>query len=316
MNEDFPKNELEFDQRFNCEQACLEYLFQQRWPEGFICPDCGYTEYWKSTRGHCLCRQCHRQQSVTAGTIFHSTKKPLTVWFKAMWWFSTRKSGINAIALKEALGFGSYQTAWNWLQKLRTCTVFPDRETLSGKVEVDEFYLGGVTTGKRGRGAENKSKVAIAVERQGQKLGRVRMQVIENCSASQLIPFVETNVAPNNQISTDGWKGYCGLEKAGYDHHKVMSSHSNNKESVLPGVHLVISLVKRVILGTFHGRLDEAYLQRYLDEYTFRFNRRTSKSGGKKFWRIIQMATNSRPITNAALKLFPAGTQPASTGVL
>ena len=304
MHEDFPKNELEFDHRFSHEQACLEYLFQLRWPEGFICSNCGHTKCWKSTRGLYLCQKCRRQQSVTAGTIFHSTKKPLRVWFKALWWFSTRKSGINAVALKEALGLGSYQTAWNWLQKLRTCTIFPDRETLSGQVEADEFYLGGVRSGKRGRGAENKSKVAIAVERQGQRLGRVRMQVIKDCSASQLTPFVENNVVPGNQILTDGWKGYCGLEKAGYDHKEVLSSHSANKESVLPGVHLVISLVKRVILGTFHGRLDEAYLQRYLDEYTFRFNRRTSKSIGKKFWRIMQMAANSRPITNGALTLL------------
>lgn len=304
MHEDFPKNELEFDHRFSHEQACLEYLFQLRWPEGFICPNCGHTECWKSTRGLYLCQKCRRQQSVTAGTIFHSTKKPLRVWFKALWWFSTRKSGINAVALKEALGLGSYQTAWNWLQKLRTCTIFPNRETLSGQVEADEFYLGGVRSGKRGRGAENKSKVAIAVERQGQRLGRVRMQVIKDCSASQLIPFVKSNVVPGNQVLTDGWKGYCGLEKAGYGHKKVLSSHSANKESVLPGVHLVISLVKRVILGTFHGRLDEAYLQRYLDEYAFRFNRRTSKSVGKKFWRIMQMAANSRPVTNGALTLL------------
>lgn len=305
MYEDFPKNELEFDKRFNKEQACLEYLFQLRWPEGFRCPDCGHSEAWKSNKGLYLCRQCGRQQSVTAGTIFHATKKPLTVWFKALWWFSTRKSGINAVALQELLGFGSYQTAWNWLQKLRTCTVFPDRDTLSGHVEVDEFYLGGVRSGKRGRGADNKSKVAIAVERRGQKLGRVRMQVIEDCSSSQLIPFVKSNVTPASRIETDGWKGYNGLDGTGYSHKKVLSSQTSNKESVLPGVHLVISLVKRVILGTFHGRLDETYLQRYLDEYTFRFNRRTSKSVGKKFWRIMQSAAVSQPITNIALQLTP-----------
>lgn len=305
MYEDFPKNELEFDRRFNKEQACLDYLFQLRWPDGFDCLSCGHTEAWKSTRGLYLCRQCGRQQSVTAGTIFHSTKKPLTAWFKALWWFSTRKSGINAIALQELLGLGSYQTAWNWLQKLRTCTLFPDRESLSGNVEADEFYLGGVRSGKRGRGADNKAKVAIAVERRGQKLGRVRIEVIENCSADQLIPFVQSNVVPNSRVATDGWKGYNGLDNAGYVHQKILSGQATNKESVLPGVHLVISLVKRVILGTFHGRLDEPYLQRYLDEYTFRFNRRTSKSVGKKFWRLMQRAVNSLPITNVALQLVP-----------
>lgn len=305
MYEDFPKNELEFDRRFNKEQACLDYLFQLRWPDGFDCPSCGHKEAWKSTRGLYLCRQCGRQQSVTAGTIFHSTKKPLTAWFKALWWFSTRKTGINAIALQELLGLGSYQTAWNWLQKLRTCTLFPDREPLSGNVEADEFYLGGVRSGKRGRGADNKAKVAIAVERRGQKLGRVRIEVIENCSADQLIPFVQSNVVPNSRVATDGWKGYNGLDNAGYVHQKILSGQATNKESVLPGVHLVISLVKRVILGTFHGRLDEPYLQRYLNEYTFRFNRRTSKFVGKKFWRLMQRAANSLPITNVALQLTP-----------
>jgi len=312
MYEDFPKNELEFDRRFSHEQACLEYLFQLRWPEGFVCPNCGHTGFWKSARDLYLCQHCQKQHSVTAGTIFHGTKKPLIVWFKALWWFSTRKSGINAVALQEWLGLGSYRTAWCWLQKLRNCTIFPDRTALSGKVEADEFYLGGECSGKRGRGADHKCKVVVAVERQGRKLGRVRLQVIEGCSSKQLLPFVKSNVAPGSQVSTDGWKGYNGLEKEGYFHHKVLSAQADDKESVLPGVHLVVSLVKRVILGTFQGRFDAPYLQRYLDAYVFRFNRRTSKSVGKKFWRIMQRAANSPPITNFQLRLTPTECQ-AST---
>jgi transposase-like protein len=306
MHEDFPKNELEFDRRFSHEQACLEYLFQQRWPEGFVCPDCRNTEYWKSARDLYLCQHCQKQHSVTSGTIFHGTKKPLTVWFKALWWFSTRKSGVNAVALQDSLGLGSYRTAWCWLQKLRTCTIFSDRKPLSGKIEADEFYLGGTHSGKRGRGADNKCKVAVAVERQGRKLGRVRLQVIKDCSSEQLLPFVKSNVDLGSLVSTDGWKGYNGLEKEGFVHHKVLSVHAEDKESVLPGVHLVISLVKRVILGTFQGRFDSAYLQRYLDEYVFRFNRRTSKSAGKRFWRIMQQAAQASPLTNTQLKLTPA----------
>lgn len=307
MHEDFPKNELEFDRRFRHERACLGYLFQLRWPEGFVCPDCGHTEYWKSARDLYLCQQCQKQHSVTSGTIFHGTKKPLTIWFKALWWFSTRKSGVNAVELQDLLGLGSYRTAWCWLQKLRTCTIFSDRKLLSGEVEADEFYLGGECSGKRGRGAEHKCKVAIAVERRGRKLGRARLQVIENCSSAQLLPFVKNNVAPNSQVKTDGWKGYNGLGKEGFTHHRVLSSQAEDKESVLPGVHLVISLVNRVILGTFQGRFDAPYLQRYLDEYVFRFNRRTSKSVGKKFWRIMQQAACASPITNYQLKLRLAG---------
>jgi len=186
MIEDFPHNEVDFDRRFRTEHACLDYLFQLRWPEGFKCSRCGHNEYWTSSRGLYLCRHCDHQQSVTAGTIFHGTRKPLVLWFKALWWFSTRKNGVNATALQELLGLRSYQTAWSWLQKLRTCTVFSGRSKLSGSIEVDECFIGGDHRGKRGRGAEHKCKVAIAVERKGRKLGRLRLQVIEHCSTQEL----------------------------------------------------------------------------------------------------------------------------------
>jgi hypothetical protein len=159
-----------------------------------------------------ICKACEHNQSVTAGTIFHSTKKPLTAWFKALWWFATRKSGVNVINLQDLLGLGSYTTAWKWLQKLRSCTIRTSREKLSGSIEADEFYLGGEHSGKRGRGAEHKCTVAIAVERKGHKLGRLRMQVIQRCSSDELVPFATANIASGSTITTDGWKGYAGLE--------------------------------------------------------------------------------------------------------
>lgn len=305
MTEDFPKNEVEFDRRFFSEQSCFDYLFQLRWPGGFCCPRCGHTEHWMTSRGLYLCRQCKHQQSVTAGTIFHGTRKPLRLWFKALWWFSTSKTSVNASSLKDRLGLGSYQTAWCWLQKLRTCTVFSDRNKLSGNIEADEFYLGGKRSGLRGRGAEHKCKVAIAVERQGRKLGRLRLQVIECCSAEELISFAKENIDLGSQITTDGWSGYRVLQSKGFVHKTIISSNTEDKESVLPGVHLVISLFKRVILGTFQGRFDPQYLQRYLDEYVFRFNRRTCRSIGKRFWRIMQQTVTSDPITWRELKLAP-----------
>lgn len=294
--EDFPKNQTEFDRRFCDESACIDYLYQLRWPDGFVCSRCSHTEYWKSGRGLFICKACEHNQSVTAGTIFHSTKKPLTSWFKALWWFATRKSGVNAINLQDLLGLGSYTTAWKWLQKLRSCTIRTSREKLSGSIEADEFYLGGEHSGKRGRGAEHKCTVAIAVERKGHKLGRLRMQVIQRCSSNELVPFATANIASGSTVMTDGWKGYAGLEENGFIHKKVLKSKTNDKDSVLPGVHLVISLVKRLILGTFQGRFEGKYLQRYLDEYVFRFNRRTTKSVGKRFWRIIQQAIASPPL--------------------
>lgn len=312
MNENFPKNEIEFDRRFYSEEACIEYLYQLRWPEGFICSKCSHTGYWKSARGLYVCRCCEHQQSITAGTIFHGTKKPLRIWFKALWWFSTRKSSVSAITLQDMLGLGSYQTAWSWLQKLRTCTIFPQREKLSGTIEADECYLGGESSGKRGRGADKKFKVAVAIERKGRQLGRLRMQIINNCSAAELTPFATTNIAVGSSIITDGWKGYNGLEKAGYIHNKILQTVTDDKNSVLPGVHLIISLVKRVILGTFQGRFDGKYLQRILDEYVFRFNRRNTKSVGKRFWRIMQQAVTSQPVANKGFILQPI-TASAST---
>jgi hypothetical protein len=165
ITEEFPDSEIEFDERFSDPKACYDYLFKQKWPNGFVCKKCGHSEYWISARNLYICTKCEYNHSLTAGTIMDSSKKPITYWFKAMWWFTTRKSGVNAVNLKELLGFGSYHTAWCWLQKLRRCTIRQNRGKLSGRVEVDEFFVGGQKSGKRGRGADGKTLVAIAVER-------------------------------------------------------------------------------------------------------------------------------------------------------
>lgn len=290
MTEDFPKNQSEFDKRFSTEDACREYLFSLRWPHGFVCSSCSHTKAWHSATGLLICTRCEHQHSLTAGTIMHGTRKPLTLWFKAMWWFTTRKSGVNAINLQDLLALGSYNTAWLWLQKIRSCTVRREREKLIGDIEADEFYIGGQSAGKRGRGAGHKCAVAIAVEKINPKLGRVRLQIIDDCSAGELIPFVKANVVPGSCVTTDGWPGYNALQECGYEHRAILQNKAKNKESVMSGAHLVISLIKRLVLGTFQGRFERKYLQRYLDEYVFRFNRRTVKSVGKKFFRIIQQA--------------------------
>jgi transposase-like protein len=301
--EDFPKNEAEFDQRFCDEHACMDYLFKCKWPEGFVCPKCGCKRYWKTAKGLYMCYRCESQHSLTAGTIMHGTRWPLNAWFKAMWWFTTRKSGVNAVNLMDLLGLGSYSTAWSWLHKLRSSTIRFDREKLSGKIEADEFYIGGQRSGKRGRGSENKCAVVAAVERQGKRLGRLRLQVIEDCSGDELIPFVECNVEKPSTVSTDGWKGYDEIGKLGYDHKQILQSKTNDKESVLSGVHLVASLVKRLILGTFQGRFEKKYLQNYLDEYVFRFNRRNTNSVGKRFFRIVQQAVVTGPKSYTQISL-------------
>ena len=296
ITEDFPKNEAEFDKRFSTEDACFEYLFKLRWPSGFICKKCGHEEYWYSSRRLYICKKCEQQHSLIAGTILQNSKKPITNWFKAMWWFTTRKSGINAVNLMDLLGLGSYETAWSWLQKLRGCTVRQGREKLFGKVEADEFYIGGQESGgKRGRATEHKCAVAIAVEKKGRKLGRIRLQVIDDCSQGSLHDFINSHVQEQSNIITDGWGGYAGLNGKGYQHVRELQTEAFDKTSVLPGAHLVISLVKRLILGTFQGRFHKKHLQGYLDEFVFRFNRRSVTFVGKKFMRIAEQAMHTDP---------------------
>lgn len=250
-----------------------------------------------------MCYRCESQHSLTAGTIMHGTRTPLSAWFKAMWWFTTRKSGVNAVNLQDLLGFGSYGTAWTWLHKLRSCTIRHNREKLSGKIEADEFYIGGQHSGKRGRGAERKCAVAVAVERKKKRLGRLRLQVIEDCSGGELVPFIQDNVEPGSQVSTDGWKSYNAIDDLGFDHKQIMASKREGKESALSGVHLIASLVKRLMLGTFQGRFEKKYLQQYLDEYVFRFNRRSTNSVGKRFFRIVQQAVVTGPKFNKVITM-------------
>jgi hypothetical protein len=176
--EDYPRNLREFEARFATEQACREYLFQMRWPEGFRCPKCVSDRYWPVRSVWMQCRQCGHQTSVTAGTIFQDTGKPLADWFRAMYWLTSQKNGASAIGLQAVLGLGSYKTAWTWLHKLRRAMVRPGRDRMSGRVQVDETYLGGVEEGVHGRQTERKSLIVIAVEEDGRRIGRIRMKRI------------------------------------------------------------------------------------------------------------------------------------------
>ena len=298
ITEDFPNSEIEFDQRFSNIDTCYAYLARAKWPNGFICEKCGHNCYWLSSKNIYICRKCEHQFSLTASTIMHGTKKPITYWFKAMWWFTTRKSGVNAVNLQELLGLGSYHTAWSWLQKLRRCTIRKDREKLSGRVEVDELFIGGKKPGKRGRGAEGKTIVLVAIERNTVQdpetlnsywqIGRVRLQVALDCSAYSLETFISHNIENGSTVVTDKLRSYRPVLSQGYHHVAIEPAYQKDPESGLYGAHLIASLVKRLIRGTFQGRFEPKYLQNYLDEYVFRFNRRKSKSIGKKFMRIVQ----------------------------
>ncbi len=295
---DYPETYEEFLEWFKTEDDCIEYIKRIRWSNGFICPKCTSAKAWKTTGGLMHCSKCGHQTSVTAGTVFQGTRKPLRLWFNVIWWVMSQKTGVSALNLKNAMNFKSYETAWTWLQKLRRIMIRPGREQLNRTVEVDETYIGGPETGVVGRKTESKVLVVVAVEVREGKLGRVRFRCIENASSEELIPFIMDNVDINSNVITDGWKGYSQLKNRGYKH-EVRNISKSDKEAneLLPGVHRVIGLVKRWLLGTHQGAVSEKHLQYYLDEYSFRFNRRLSKHRGKLFFRTIQQAVIGKAIT-------------------
>lgn len=299
--EDYPETLMEFESRFSSQEACEEYLIQMRWPEGFVCPVCAGRKAWRTGRMLFHCAACGRQISVTAGTIFQGTRKPLPMWFRAMWCVTSQKNGASAKGLQQSLGLGSYETAWMWLHKLRRAMVRPGRDQLNGLVEVDETYVGGPEE-HMGRGAVTKVLVVIAVEKRGRAFGRTRMAVIKDASKEALCGFIQSCVAPGSTVRTDGWPSYLSLKDSGYVHDRVVQRNNPQTPSeLLPGVHLVASLLKRWLLGTHQGAVSPAHLPYYLDEFTFRFNRRTSKSRGKLFYRLMEQAVGLNPIPYKSL---------------
>jgi transposase-like protein len=297
-SEDYPRTLAELERRFSTEQACRECLFALRWPEGFRCFRCGTDKAWPLASGRRQCVGCGYQVSVTAGTVFQDTRTPLTEWFRAMWWVTCQKNGVSALSLQQALGWGSYQTAWTCLHKLRRAMVRPGRERLRGIVEVDESYWGGAEEEVRGRQIEDKALIVVGAEEDGRRIGRIRLRHIQDASAESLMPFVEDSVEPGSVVHTDGWLGYLPLEAKGYRHRITYLKEHDEKASVLlPRVHRVFGLLKRWLLGTHQGAVQTRHLQDYLGEFTFRFNRRKSRSRGKLFYRLAQQAVAVEPIT-------------------
>ena len=295
--EDFPPTLVEFDERFGSEEACRAYLARLRWPEGFRCPACGHPHGWPNRRHDLQCARCGRQTSLTAGTILEGTRKPLRLWFKAMWWVTTQKTGGSAKGLQRLLGLRSYQTAWVWLHTLRRAMVRPGRDKLTGSVEVDDTLLGGVEPGVAGRESETKARVVVAVEITGRKIGRVRLRRVPDFSAGSLVPFVEASVEPGSEVRTDGWQGYEPLRTKGYRHRvQGIGKDRTRATRLFPSVPRGIALVKRWLGATHQGRVEEKHLQAYLDEFAFRFNRRKSRHVGKIFFRLVQQGAHIGPV--------------------
>lgn len=300
--EDYPQDLLELEARFSTEAACREYLFRLRWPNGFCCPRCGSRKAWPLS-GHLMqCSGCNRETSITAGTIFQDSRLPLTMWFRAVWCVTSQKNGVSAMGLQRVLGLKSYKTAWTLLHKLRRAMVRPDRDRLTGRVEVDETYLGGLAEGVRGRHSETKALIAVAAEEDGPGIGRIRMRRIVDASAQSLMPFVQDAVEVDSIIHTDGWLGYLPLQGRGYDHRiTFLKGKKKMASELMPRVHRVISLLKRWLMGTHQGAVSLEHLDDYLNEFTFRFNRRKSRSRGKLFFRLLQQAVAVAPVPYKSL---------------
>jgi transposase-like protein len=288
---DIPRSLREFEARFPDDQACARWLVAKRWPDGFRCPACGHDHGWELGRGTLVieCAKCHRQTSVTAGTVLHRSHLPLKVWFLAAWLVATHRNGISARQLWLQLGLGSYKTAWLLLQKLRRAMVDPARQPLAGLVEVDETSLPlrpkeAPPAAKPGRSDEGKLLIAGAVEIIGKGPGRTRLTVIKDYTAATLGGFVRDSIAAGSTVVSDGWSGYARLREVRHDPKVVgpMAAHV-----VLPWIHRVFANAKRWALGVYHG-LRAPHLQRYLDEFVFRFNRRRSPQAA--FARLLGLA--------------------------
>ena len=296
MAEDYPKTMLELERRFSDEAACRAYLTALRWPGGFVCPGCATSKSLEIRRGLWRCLTCRKEVSVMAGTVFQDSKLPLTLWFRAMWQITSQKNGVSAIGLQRVLGLGSYKTAWTVMHKLRRAMVRPGRERLHGIVEVDEAYWGGEEQNVRGRQTNDKALIAVAAEVEGTKIGRIRLRHIPDCTRKTLHGFIAEAIDPASKVQTDGLQAYRELK--GFTHERLIQSHRlPDDPHLLPRVHRVISLLKRWLMGTHQGAVSSDYLQDYLDEFTFRFNRRTSSSRGKLFYRLAQQAVQTAPTT-------------------
>jgi transposase-like protein len=312
LPEDPPQDLPTFIARFGTDERCHAYWFEKRWPDGFCCRACGHRQAWRLGRRNIYeCAACGQQHSLLKGTIFEQTKTGLAQWFLAIYLVSASKGGISALELQRQMGFGSYQTAWTWLHKIRRAMVRPGRAALTAQVEADETYVGGAEPGKPGRGG-GKTVVAGAVESgrgkaRGRRLGRLRLAVVPDVSAESLEGFLGQNVARPATVTTDGWAGYGGLATAGYRHAPINLSASWGDAALrLPAIHLVFSLAKRWLLGTHHGAVQAKHLPAYLDEFVFRFNRRTAKSISHRFARVLEHAVQLPPTTYRALVGAPA----------
>ena len=293
---------------FPDERSCLRYLEALRWPDGFVCPRCGETVCpYQASRNRLICRRWRCESSVTSGTVFDKTRIPLRTWFAGAWYITNQKHGCSALGLQRVLGLGSYQTAWTMLHRLRRSMVRPDRERLHATVEVDESYIGGEA--RSARHAANpeqkriprttKSVVVMAVEtHQPKGFGRIQLGRVEKADGAHVVPFVMDAIEPGSIVHTDGSWVHQTLPDYGYRREVSILSGSDEPAHVsMPAVHRVAALLKRWLLSTHQGGIRANQIDHYLDEFTFRFNRRCAHSRGLLFYRLLEQAVITQPVT-------------------
>jgi transposase-like protein len=303
----FPTSLREFQRQFADEAACREYLEACRWPDGFRCPRCGQTRAFPlAAWPRRECAGCHYQVSLTAGTVLHRTKTPLTFWFWAAYLMTTDKRGVSALLLQRQLAMRRYETAWLLLHKLRRAMVNSAREALHGEVELDDTWVGGPQPGLRGSRqlkGWTAALVAVAVERRGTRTGRARMAVIPDFKATTLLGFITQHIAPGSTICTDGLKQFTGLAEAGYRH---IPRAQPRRAALRKGIPSAVPLADRAIgnlqqwlIGTHHG-VGRHQLQVYLDEFVFRHNRRQTPMAA--FQTLLGLGTARGPTTGHIIR--------------
>jgi len=299
----YPQSVIAFMDTFNTDEKCLKYMASLKWTQGWICPRCSNKEYYFLKRRNLIrCKNCNYEESFIANTVMRKTHKSLRYWFWAIYTIATQKTGISAMELYRQLGFKSYETAWAWLHKIRMAMVNPSRFKLTDEVEIDETYI---QTGQAGRGRAlggKKALIICAVEAKESKRagrvasGRIRLRHIPFASAEHIHSFVLDHVTRGSTIRTDGWKGYAGLSRFGYNHIVEPIYHPEDASKKFPRVHRVFANLKAWMIGT-HRFVSLKHLQNYLNEYTFRFNRR--KNPKQAFNSLLQIALLDAPRTYA-----------------
>jgi len=314
--EDFPRSVEEFERRFATEENCRDYLVSLRWPNGFRCPACKGTKAVLVRATLFQCSNCRRQTSATAGTIFQDTRKPLKTWFRAMWYVTSQKNGASALGLQRVLDLKSYETAWTWLHKLRRAMIRPDRDRLSGWVEVDETMIGGEEEGVSGRHTLKKTWVVIAAQADGPGTGRIRMRVVKDCAAASLHRFIQDCIEPGSVIHTDGWQSYSGLEEKGYRREIAKLDTRKDASKLMPRVSSGRIAAEALAAGHTPG-LGGILLPALLSgriHVPVQPQKVEEQSRGKLFFRLMENAVSTAPNTYESMVRSVTG-KPQDVGV-